>query len=80
MFISLFLVFVVGDNDVSVVRGKASIFLQVLEVWPVDLNKKYVILSSVKNILKSVTLCSSGKDPGRFGASSCLIKKLAAEA
>lgn len=71
---SLCLVFVVGDNDVSVVRGKASIFLQMLEVSSVDLHKKHMILPSVKNTQKSVRLCSSGKYPGRFGASSCLIK------
>lgn len=36
------------------VLGLTVVFFQVLEVWPVDLHKKHVILSSVKNTLKSV--------------------------
>lgn len=38
----------------EVVWGFSSAFLQLLEVWPVDLHRKQVILSSVKNTLNSV--------------------------
>lgn len=45
-------------------------FLHEMEVWPIDLHAKHVILSSVKKILNCVSSWVISSDPGSFAVSS----------
>lgn len=74
LFVSLGIIF----SSIIVVLGLIVLvvfnsFLQKLDVWPVCLHIKQVIVSSVKKILKSVLSYLISREPGTFAMSSGCI-------